>query len=140
MTLTLSEERAEQLRADIRDRMDERAELRKKLRENGKQIKRLRAMVGRARLRKDGTRKQDVPVRIAGPANVARVKEILQEAPGRRLTYKEITRQLGRSSGTVTYALRALADDGLVEPTGEKVNGSREYRLVTRRVARRRSA
>lgn len=40
--------------------------------------------------------------------------------------------EAGISSGTSTWAIRALIDDGVIVPTGRRVDRSKEYRYVPR--------
>lgn len=62
----------------------------------------------------------------AGPAALAKIRAVLSDGP---LTQSQITKQTSLNDGTVSYGLRALADQGEIEATGVRINGSREFRL-----------
>jgi predicted HTH transcriptional regulator len=69
----------------------------------------------------------------AGPAALAKVREVLAKGP---TSQAEIARRTKLNEGTVSYALRALVEDGSIETTGKSVERSREFRLArARRVA-----
>ena len=67
--------------------------------------------------------------RQAGPGNVAKVAATLRELGG-RATQAILTERTWLNSGTMTYALRALEEKGIVKPTGESVRRSAEFALV----------
>ncbi len=67
----------------------------------------------------------------AGRANVARLRTVFRQAR-RPITQAHAGKCAGMNSGTMTYAVRALLADGLIEPTGAMMGKSPEYRFVSR--------
>jgi predicted HTH transcriptional regulator len=70
------------------------------------------------------------PLERAGRGNVEAVLKLIQRRP---MTQAEVVERTGKNNGTITYAIRALTDDGLIRPTGYQENGSKEYEAVSRR-------
>lgn len=70
--------------------------------------------------------KNRTSVRQAGATNIAKVAAALRSAGG-RATQSRLTELTGLNSGTMTYALRALAESGAVKPTGTLVRRSPEF-------------
>lgn len=70
------------------------------------------------------------PLERAGRGNVDRVYALLRRKP---MTKAEVVAATGKNNGTITYAIRALEDDGLIRETGMQQNGSLEYEVVDRR-------
>lgn len=59
-----------------------------------------------------GSDKSD-PAKVAGPANVERVRDYLRWK--HRASQAEVAKALNMNTGTVTWAFRALAEDGAAE-------------------------
>lgn len=89
------------------------------------EISRLRGAIRALEGRKP-SRKRTAAVQ-AGPAALSKVRTALATGP---LTQAQITKQTKLNDGTVSYALRALVENGEVEATGVRHEGSREFRLV----------
>lgn len=99
----------------------ERAHTARKLKTIDDEIRRIRRFVGA---------KPTKPVsahKAAGPAVIAAVRKAIEK--NEVATQAAITKAVQRNSGSVSWALKALEDDGVVEATGERERGSKVYRL-----------
>lgn len=95
-------------------------------------MERIRALrTARRALVKDGSAKKLSPRKIAGPRVIAAVRSALAEGPRPQA---EITRSVGANSGSVSYAIKALLDEGTIRDTGETEKGSKVFALVDRSV------
>lgn len=75
------------------------------------------------------------PHQQAGHSNVARARmSFAKRGTARAATVADA---LGLSSGTTTWAIRALVKDGSIEPTGNRIARSPEYRYVGGKRTRR---
>lgn len=82
----------------------------------------------RPRHGKDGRTAQELdPHKIAGRGNLTEIEQYL--VSHRIATQHQVAEALGKNSGTVTWAMRALEQDGKVKPTGRKINGSPEWSI-----------
>lgn len=70
------------------------------------------------------------PAVQAGHGNVERLRTVF--ASRRRLSQADAARAAGLTSGTTTWAVRALVAQGVIVDTGERVGASRVYRYVAR--------
>lgn len=68
------------------------------------------------------------PRKAAGPAVIAAVEKALREI--KAAPQSLITATVGKHSGSVSWALKALMEDGVARPTGERINGSKVYEYV----------
>lgn len=101
------------------------------LTEHLKRLKETRRSVARAAKTTTSRRRRGPldPARQAGPRNIAKVREAAEKLG--TATQKALADSSGVGTGSMTWAIRALVNEGALEPTGESVNGSREYRFVT---------
>jgi hypothetical protein len=76
---------------------------------------------------------QRTPIQKAGRGNVEKVYATL--VAGGPRTQARLTETLGINNGTLTWALRALVEDGRIVATGKVVGNSKEYRAKRRRSA-----
>lgn len=96
-----------------------------------------RALVKDAKRAARQTNGERTPIQRAGRGNVAKVAAMLKSKGP--MTKAEVTHELGMNNGTVTYALRALEEQGQARKTGNRsTTGSDEFEFVgtARRVAR----
>lgn len=68
------------------------------------------------------------PRKAAGPGVIAAVEKTIRTQ--KTAPQSVITSMVGKHSGSVSWALKALTEDGVVRPTGERVNGSKVYEYV----------
>jgi predicted transcriptional regulator len=79
----------------------------------------------KSRVRTAGSPAERTALQRAGRGNVEKVWRLLKRKP---LTKAEITQRLGLNNGTVTWALRALEEQGRVRKTGVRsATGSDQY-------------
>lgn len=76
------------------------------------------------------------PHQQAGHENVAQAEQRFRAHRTARAA--TVAQELGLSSGTTTWAIRALLKDGAIEPTGQRIARSPEYRYVARQRRTRR--
>lgn len=125
----------EQIETEIVAAERRRDEIRKRYEDDSRTVKdeisRLRASL--RSLRGERRKTTRAPSVSAGPKALAAVREALAGGP---ITQAQIVRSTGLNDGTVSYAVRALIESGAVEPTGQVIERSREFRLKrARRVA-----
>jgi DNA-binding transcriptional ArsR family regulator len=68
------------------------------------------------------------PVSSAKAAGPKAMKKIEDALAAGSLAQAEIVRRTGLNDGTVSHGLRALMEEGRVEPTGTREKGSRVFR------------
>lgn len=108
-------------------------ESRTTLTEHLKRLKEVRRTVARQAKGRTATRSRGPldPAKQAGPKNIARVRAAAAALGS--ATQKALADESGVGTGSMTWAIRALVDEGVLEPTGKSINGSREYRYVEKR-------
>lgn len=91
------------------------------------EIRELRRFAGTQR---PATRRGEVMTdahKAAGPGVIAAVREEIERIE--QASQAAITKATGKHSGSVSWALKALEKDGVIEATGERERGSKVYRL-----------
>lgn len=76
------------------------------------------------------TRKLD-PAAQAGPANMQKVEEAARRHPV--ATQATLARLSEVGTGSMTWAIKALVQRGVLEPTGRQIDGSKEYKYVPKK-------
>lgn len=74
------------------------------------------------------TRRQRDARELAGPANLKAAEQVLKRK--RHATGAQIRKATGKNSGTITYAMRALVEDGKARETGRVIDRSPEFEWV----------
>jgi hypothetical protein len=127
-TIAPSDRIAETVKSEIEKLQETRAAQAAMLADTDAEISRLRGMLPEGSRRRARAAKPTDAHKAAGPSVIAKVREVITEIG--EGTQAEITRRAGKHSGSVSWALKALEQDGEVEKLDRREKGSFVFKVT----------